>query len=57
MIASQFYKVFGHDADFWGEHPEYALSDWRREVTENETRLGYWDWVKCRVEEAQSLSA
>ena len=29
----------------WGEHPAFPLVDWRAEVTSNDTRLGYWEWV------------
>lgn len=29
----------------WGEHPEAPLCDWRLEVANNDTRLGYWEWV------------
>lgn len=29
----------------WGEHPVFTLSDWRAEVGNNETRLGYWEWT------------
>ncbi len=30
---------------YWGEHPDYPLSDWRYEVTNDHTRQGYWNWV------------
>jgi hypothetical protein len=36
---------YGH----WGEHPEYPLEDWRREVAENDTRMGYWEWVAVNI--------
>lgn len=29
----------------WGEHPDYPVRDWKREVDNNDTRLGYWEWV------------
>lgn len=32
--------------DYWGEDPDYPVSDWQREVAQDYTRLGYWDWVK-----------
>lgn len=35
-------KYGGH----WGEgHPDYPLEDWRLEVINNDTRLGYWEWA------------
>lgn len=33
----------------WGEHPEHPLSDWRYEVQNGDTRLGYWEWVAARL--------
>lgn len=38
--------VYGH----WGEHPGYPLEDWRLQVMNNETRLGYWEWVADCIE-------
>ncbi|MFB9062232.1 MULTISPECIES: hypothetical protein [Sphingobium] len=29
----------------WGEHPDYPVDDWKYEVVNGETRLGYWSWV------------
>lgn len=34
----------------WGEHPVFQLVDWRAEVTSNDTRLGYWEWVANQLE-------
>ncbi len=45
MNASRFHEVFGDDADFWGEDPDWRIEDWQIEVSEDNTRLGYWDWV------------
>lgn len=36
----------------WGHHPVYSAEDWRLEVEAQNTRLGYWDWVKARIEDA-----
>ncbi len=33
----------------WGEHPEYPARDWKYEVANDDTRLGYWDWVCSQV--------
>lgn len=32
----------------WGEHPDYPLDDWLYEVSNGDTRLGYWDWAAVR---------
>ena len=29
----------------WGEHPEHSRESWRGEVSNEETNLGYWEWV------------
>ena len=29
----------------WAEHPTYPLADWKYEVANNDTRLGYRDWL------------
>jgi len=34
-------NVYGH----WGEHPNHLLKEWKLEVSEGDTRLGYWEWV------------
>jgi hypothetical protein len=35
---------------FWGAHPEYPVADWQYEVGNDETRLGYWEWVQNEIE-------
>lgn len=37
--------------DGWGNHPDpvYDMAEWRREVENEDTRLGYWDWVAGRL--------
>jgi hypothetical protein len=37
----------------WGEHPDHDPSDWRQEVENHDTRLGYWDWVAAKIDEAE----
>lgn len=32
------------------EHPDYTREDWREEVENGDTRLGYWEWVMHQVE-------
>ena len=36
----------------WGQHPDHPAEDWRYEVGNNDTRLGYWDWVEDRIRNA-----
>lgn len=30
----------------WGQHPRFTMEDWRHEVSNEDTRIGYWDWVE-----------
>lgn len=34
--------------DVWGQDPDHPLADWRTEVANDDTRLGYWRWVAAR---------
>ena len=36
----------------WEMHPEHSLEDWQYEVANDDTRLGYWEWVACQIEQA-----
>ena len=36
----------------WRNHPNYSHQDWMAEVANNDTRLGYWQWVASQVEQA-----
>lgn len=36
--------------DVWASDPDYPVEDWRAEVTQDDTRLGYWDWVAHQKE-------
>lgn len=57
MNASQFdSREELNDFDFWGEHPEFSLEDWKHEVANDDTRLGYWDWVISEQEKASDES-
>ena len=33
-----------------GQHATYPLEDWQHEVGNDETRLGYWEWVSHQLE-------
>jgi hypothetical protein len=34
------------ERNLWGEDPRHPRADWKYEVTNNNTNLGYWDWVE-----------
>lgn len=40
--------------DPWGEDPDYPRVNWRYEVGEEETSLGYWDWVETQRAQAEA---
>lgn len=33
----------------WGSHPNHPVEDWQSEVADDETRLGYWDWLEQMI--------
>ena len=37
--------------DYWGERPGHPIDDWKYEVRNDDTRMGYWEWVVAREEE------
>jgi len=43
--------------DPWGNDPCYPRADWQHEVAENNTSLGYWEWVDAQREAAQGEAA
>lgn len=53
MVASEFHRQFGDNADFWGEDAQFSVEEWQEEVSNDDTRLGYWDWVLCQREQAE----
>lgn len=52
MTASEFDEAFpGAEFDYWDAHPDYPVEDWQFEVANDDTRLGYWGWVKSQMEQ------
>ena len=41
-------------ANPWKVHPNYPVEDWQDEVSANDTRLGYKDWVDHQIESNKS---
>jgi hypothetical protein len=44
--AKKIYEEFGFTH---GEHPDFPKNEWRDEVADHATLLGYWDWVAREV--------
>lgn len=36
---------------YWDEYETYPVADWQYEVANGDTRSGYWDWVKRKIDE------
>jgi hypothetical protein len=36
---------------YWGEHPDHPCQQWMEDVSNEGTRMGYWDWVIERESE------
>jgi hypothetical protein len=36
--------------DVWGENETYPRADWKYQVSNGDTNLGYWDWVSHCIE-------
>jgi hypothetical protein len=34
----------------WDSYPDFPISDWRFEVANEDTLLGYHEWLECRAE-------
>ncbi len=42
-------KLADHNGGVWGQYSKYPVEDWAYEVSNDDTRLGYWDWVLERI--------
>ena len=38
---------------YWGAHPRFSPISWIYEVSNGETRLGYWEWVSGKINQAE----
>lgn len=47
LTAAQLESRYGQ------EHPDYTREDWRHDVSQGDTKLGYWIWVLHQVESRQ----
>jgi hypothetical protein len=34
---------------YWEPHPDHPVADWRYQVSNDDTRQSYWDWVRQRI--------
>ena len=43
--------------DYWASHPVHGVEDWKAEVSNGDTRQGYWDWVLEAIERDEEIEA
>lgn len=52
LSADELFAKYSTERDN-GEHPRYLRRDWRHNVAEYNTLLGYWQWVEHQLEQEQ----
>jgi len=40
-----------NSGSIWDDHPNQPVDDWIYEVSNGDTRLGYWDWARSQDEQ------
>lgn len=40
--------------DIWGVHTDFPVEDWQYEVSNGDTRQGYWTWCASKEEEVKN---
>jgi hypothetical protein len=35
----------------WDEHPNWSVEDWKNEISNDDTRQGYHEWVRSKIEQ------
>lgn len=40
----------GYESKYGDQHPDWPKSEWRQDVANCDTKLGYWEWVAHNVE-------
>lgn len=41
----------------FGEHPDRPIEDWKCQVSNDDTRQGYWDWLAGELEAENGLAS
>jgi hypothetical protein len=45
------FQRFKDSASHWGVCPGHPIEDWKHEIANGDTRLGYWQWAESRIEQ------
>lgn len=49
QLKAKYDALVAHDG--WSDHPDYTPDNWIYEVSEGNTRQGYWHWVASQIEQ------
>ena len=49
-LALEALDLAAHFGGTWGEHPQHEVGAWAEEVANEDTCLGYWEWVANRID-------
>lgn len=47
------YDGLDPDDFLWSQHPDFTHSDWQEEVADGDHLLGYWAWVKYKIDDEE----
>lgn len=56
IVSEWLLREQGVEVEYWGQFDPLPKSDWRYEVANNDTILGYWEWVAARVMQSTRTS-
>jgi len=51
IMSDAAWKICQKHGGVWGEYPDHDKDDWRTEVANDDTVLGYWQWVECQIQQ------
>ena len=50
LSLSEIDEISADFGGYWeGNHPDHPVDAWRHEIINNDTRMGYWEWVAARI--------
>lgn len=49
LVRDYLLRERGLHLSYWSEFDPVPLSDWKQEVANNDTRLGYWEFVAIQL--------
>ena len=56
LSAQELAEKYAGPNGAWGEHPDFCRNDWQTEVGNDDTLLGYWDWVVAQLDQQDARS-